>query len=146
MQKLEQKYGIPTFETCKKLSEYWKEETNLCWSKNRDGLYIGLNTYYNEDEDYYSMNEVLEKNATIISTNSFYSENTEVIYAAPQIHELIQVLPNTIIYENYFYDLKFRKNCVFYSGLNRDIFEFENDNIAECLAQLYLTLKEKELL
>lgn len=122
MQTVEQKYGIPTFETCKKLAKYWSETETLLT------IFKGF------------------KESICIDFSDNYFDIRNEYYQAPQIHELLAILPTTILYENYFYDLEIRKECVFYSGLNRDIFEFENDNLAECLAQLYITLKEKGLL
>ena len=124
MKTVEEKYGVPTFETCKKLAKYWKEKT----------LFSCI-----ESQEYFD-------GYGIVLTSKIPTMPLDDAFVAPQIHELLEMLPTTILYENYFYDLEIRKGCVFYSGFNRDIFEFESDNLAECLAQIYTTLKEKELL
>lgn len=130
MKTVEEKYGVPTFETCKKLAKYWKEET----------LFI---TYFNNEN-------ILTVDS---SKNDYYGDYN--YYYAPQIHELLEVLPKELIFSDEVYRLHYsiNKNFEAYSynngnhAYNTDfIFIIENGNVAECLAQIYLTLKEKELI
>ena len=95
MKTVEEKYGVPTFETCKKLAKYWKEET----------LFI---TYFNNEN-------ILTVDS---SKNDYYGDYN--YYFAPQIHELLEVLPKTIsiansfLNENLEFELRIEKHYVCY--------------------------------
>ena len=134
-----QKFGVPMPETCKELD--WMEETHFCWVQNKYGFVLSIEDTYND---------VFLNPMSIDSTTAYHSQ-MPTYYKAPQIHELLAVIPNKINKP----DLSFYINQyeVGYT-LREFIAPFPHIIVngtfatkgAQMLAELYLKLKQEGLL
>jgi hypothetical protein len=116
--------GVPMPETCKELD--WKTETLFYW-----------HTY--DNIDYWKI--------TFGEPQIYDVYGKSKVVPAPQIHEILEVLPKEIPQEHAFRNeitmtFCFDKWFVGYSCEE----EIEHENLVEALALLYLQIKERNLL
>ncbi len=135
-QETAQKFGVPTPETCQLLD--WQTPTNFVWYKDKLHLVVMLSEISFTMVDY----KTGTRNGYLFSI-----ERQSTYHFAPQIHEILEVLPKEIPQEHAFRNemtmtFCFNKWFVGYSCEE----EIEHESLVEALALLYLQIKERNLL
>jgi hypothetical protein len=130
-----QKYGVPTPETCKELGF---EPCNMYW-------------HISENNQHWAL--CLKGGTVIQNTNGYYFSDDLIVYNAPQMHEIAQLLPCEDKYTGAYIVLngnylacshaKYEKCVTIYKYMNVMV---ENHHYAEAYAQLYIKLKKENIL